>query len=478
MLFAEVARRWRRWWRPSQRRAVGRKRNCCTASFRWSGSQVRSGRRGGHRLRLQRRSAGRDDEPVLQRPGAGRLPADHARTTRATSTSRSSVSSTRPATASTSRDSIRSTSAPPPAAPPRWAFTSRNRACGKTRSAAAGRSGTTSSRRHSRLSHAWPMSAKTISCSPSTTCGPRSSAWRPTRRHTTCTSSSLELEQALVSGGLAGGRGAGGVERTVTRSLGLKVPDYARGRLQDIHWSGGGIGYFPTYALGNLYAATGAQARHDLGDLDGDFRRGEFGRLKGWLNEKVHRPGQRLPGGRVVRAGNGQTAGPGAAAVLSAPQVRPPGTASDGALFSEGTAMKTLDPVDRRQDEATPGGGEALKVLIVDDEAAYAETVQDALERIGNDCTVATSGKAGCAASRRTTSTLSSPTCTWATWTAWKCCGRPSRSSRTPRSWSSPATRRQDRCRGHAAGSRQLSDQVRRLAELRPSSARRSRSCA
>ena len=64
--------------------------------------------------------------------------------------------------------------------------------------------------------------------------------------------------------------------------------------MQDIHWSMGGIGYFPTYTLGNLYAAQFMeQARHDLGDLDGDFRRGEFGRLKGWLNEKVHRPGQR-----------------------------------------------------------------------------------------------------------------------------------------------------------------------------------------
>jgi carboxypeptidase Taq len=56
----------------------------------------------------------------------------------------------------------------------------------------------------------------------------------------------------------------------------------------------GGIGYFPTYSLGNLYAAQFMeQARQDLGDLDGDFRRGEFGRLKGWLNENIHSPGQR-----------------------------------------------------------------------------------------------------------------------------------------------------------------------------------------
>jgi carboxypeptidase Taq len=56
----------------------------------------------------------------------------------------------------------------------------------------------------------------------------------------------------------------------------------------------GGLGYFPTYTLGNLYAAQFMeQARQDLADLDADFRRGEFGRLKSWLNEKIHRQGQR-----------------------------------------------------------------------------------------------------------------------------------------------------------------------------------------
>jgi carboxypeptidase Taq len=62
----------------------------------------------------------------------------------------------------------------------------------------------------------------------------------------------------------------------------------------------GGIGYFPTYTLGNLYAAQFMDAaRRDLGDVDGDFRRGEFGRLKGWLNEKIHKPGQRCRAGAL-----------------------------------------------------------------------------------------------------------------------------------------------------------------------------------
>ncbi len=62
-----------------------------------------------------------------------------------------------------------------------------------------------------------------------------------------------------------------------------------------MHWSLGGLGYFPTYTLGNLYAAQFMeQARKDLGDLAGDFRQGNFARLKTWLNEKIHHPGQRF----------------------------------------------------------------------------------------------------------------------------------------------------------------------------------------
>jgi carboxypeptidase Taq len=108
----------------------------------------------------------------------------------------------------------------------------------------------------------------------------------------------FELEQALVSGDLAAADVPGAWDEKFHALFGLRPPDAASGCLQDIHWSMGGLGYFPTYTLGNLYAAQlmGA-ARRDLGDLDGDFRRGEFGRLKGWLNEKVHKAGRRYPAG-------------------------------------------------------------------------------------------------------------------------------------------------------------------------------------
>jgi carboxypeptidase Taq len=104
----------------------------------------------------------------------------------------------------------------------------------------------------------------------------------------------FELEQALVSGDLKPADVPGAWTEKFRQSFGVTPPDDAHGCLQDIHWSMGGIGYFPTYTLGNLYAAQFMeQARRDLSGLDDDFRRGQFGRLKDWLNTKIHRPGMR-----------------------------------------------------------------------------------------------------------------------------------------------------------------------------------------
>lgn len=104
----------------------------------------------------------------------------------------------------------------------------------------------------------------------------------------------FELEQALLSGDLAVADLPGAWNDAFEAMLGLRPDCDAKGCLQDIHWSFGGLGYFPTYTLGNLYAAQFmAAARRDLSGLDDDFRRGEFVRLKRWLNEKVHAHGGR-----------------------------------------------------------------------------------------------------------------------------------------------------------------------------------------
>jgi carboxypeptidase Taq len=74
--------------------------------------------------------------------------------------------------------------------------------------------------------------------------------------------------------------------------LGIMPPDDSHGVLQDIHWSGGGFGYFPTYALGNLVAAQLWECIHkDIPGLEDSFRRGDFSSLLEWLRQNVHRHG-------------------------------------------------------------------------------------------------------------------------------------------------------------------------------------------
>jgi carboxypeptidase Taq len=117
----------------------------------------------------------------------------------------------------------------------------------------------------------------------------------------------FEIEQALISGDLAVADLPAAWNKKFRDLLGLKVGSDAQGCLQDIHWSFGGLGYFPTYTLGNLYAAQFMEtARRDLPGLEDDFRCGEFGRLKGWLNEKVHRPGQRFRANNLCRRVTGK----------------------------------------------------------------------------------------------------------------------------------------------------------------------------
>lgn len=117
----------------------------------------------------------------------------------------------------------------------------------------------------------------------------------------------FELEQALVSGDLKPADVPGAWNERFQQTFQLTPPSDTLGCLQDVHWSFGGIGYFPTYTLGNMYAAQFMeQAWHDLGDLDADFRRGEFGRLKDWLREKIHRQGQRHRAGDLCRRVTGK----------------------------------------------------------------------------------------------------------------------------------------------------------------------------
>lgn len=76
--------------------------------------------------------------------------------------------------------------------------------------------------------------------------------------------------------------------------LGIVPPNDAKGVLQDIHWSGGAIGYFSTYALGNLISAQlWEKIRKDIRDLDDQICKGNFSGLLGWLRENIHRHGHK-----------------------------------------------------------------------------------------------------------------------------------------------------------------------------------------
>jgi carboxypeptidase Taq len=111
----------------------------------------------------------------------------------------------------------------------------------------------------------------------------------------------FELEQALVAGELAAADLPEAWDAAYQRYLGVTPSNDLEGCLQDGHWAEGLVGYFPTYTLGNLYAAQlFAAARAQLGDLDAQFARGDFGTLLGWLRERVHRHGQRFTPKQLV----------------------------------------------------------------------------------------------------------------------------------------------------------------------------------
>jgi carboxypeptidase Taq len=89
--------------------------------------------------------------------------------------------------------------------------------------------------------------------------------------------------------------------------LGVSVPDDAQGCLQDIHWSQGAMGYFPTYTLGTLYAAQFfEQAAQDLNGLEAQIREGDFEPLVSWLERNIHSQGKRYRSEALCEAVTGR----------------------------------------------------------------------------------------------------------------------------------------------------------------------------
>jgi carboxypeptidase Taq len=118
----------------------------------------------------------------------------------------------------------------------------------------------------------------------------------------------VELELALLRGKLAVADLPGAWNEASRRVLGIEPPDDAHGALQDIHWSSGAFGYFPTYTLGNLAAVQLFEAATAaVPTIPGELERGEFGALLGWLREHVHEPGRKFEPAELVQRATGRS---------------------------------------------------------------------------------------------------------------------------------------------------------------------------
>jgi carboxypeptidase Taq len=118
----------------------------------------------------------------------------------------------------------------------------------------------------------------------------------------------FEIELALVEGRLKVKDLPEAWNTRFYELFGLIVPDDARGVLQDIHWSLGSLGYFPTYTLGNLNAAQlMVAAEKAVPGLSGQLAQGNYAPLLSWLRENVHRHGRRYLPSELMRKATGES---------------------------------------------------------------------------------------------------------------------------------------------------------------------------
>jgi carboxypeptidase Taq len=111
-----------------------------------------------------------------------------------------------------------------------------------------------------------------------------------------------EIEKDVFAGKIKTSELPGVWNRKMKEALGIVPPTHSKGVLQDIHWSSGLFGYFPTYSLGNLYGAQFmAQARKEIPRFSSKVASGNLLPLREWLRERIHRPGRTYPAPELLR---------------------------------------------------------------------------------------------------------------------------------------------------------------------------------
>ena len=117
----------------------------------------------------------------------------------------------------------------------------------------------------------------------------------------------FEIEQQLLCEELSVADAPDAWNQRYEHYLGIRPPSNRDGILQDVHWSAGLVGYFPTYSLGNIYAAQLMQAAEaSLGDLGDMFAKGNFEPLLSWLRDAVHRHGACHHPAELIRKASGK----------------------------------------------------------------------------------------------------------------------------------------------------------------------------
>ena len=121
----------------------------------------------------------------------------------------------------------------------------------------------------------------------------------------------FELEQDILAGNVELQDLPEAWNARMDEYLGIDVPDDASGVLQDVHWSAGVIGYFPTYSLGNVMSVQIWEAvRRDLPDLDDRVEAGDFAPLRDWLRDRIHRHGRKFTPQETLERCTGSTIDP------------------------------------------------------------------------------------------------------------------------------------------------------------------------